>query len=101
MKIIINIPDNEISKKQNILTVDLHFIDGKVCECTYPFQELKQDMISVRPDENGYYPNVCGMCINAESELCDWCDTNSNFKKTNTKIPDFYKNITKNLEENK
>ena len=40
MKIVIEIPDNEIPTKQDIVTVDLHFIDGKVCECDYPFMEL-------------------------------------------------------------
>lgn len=49
-----------------------------------------ETMVSVRPDENGYYPNVCGMCINNESELCDSCEYNSNFKKETSK-PSFYK----------
>lgn len=40
MQIVIEIPDNEIPTKQDIVTVDLHFIDGKVCECDYPFMEL-------------------------------------------------------------
>ena len=47
--------------------------------------------VSVLPDENGYYPNVCGMCANAESELCKLCSGNKNFVKATTKIPDFYK----------
>ena len=47
--------------------------------------------ISVRADANGYYPNVCGMCENAETELCDWCGDNKNFVKATTKIPDCYK----------
>lgn len=51
----------------------------------------KETTVSVLPDENGYYPNVCGMCANAESELCERCGSNKNFKKAQTKIPDFYK----------
>lgn len=56
------------------------------------YAEQDQEItVSVLSDENGYYPNVCGMCANAESELCEWCGGNKNFKKTQTKIPDFYK----------
>ena len=40
MKIVIDIPDSKIPKEQELISVDLHFIDGKVCECTYPFEEL-------------------------------------------------------------
>ena len=40
MKILIDIPDSDVPKKQELISVDLHFIDGKVCECTYPFEEL-------------------------------------------------------------
>lgn len=45
MQIVIDIPNKDIPQKQDILTVDLHFIDGNVCECTYPFemQELCDD----------------------------------------------------------
>jgi hypothetical protein len=32
MQIVINIPNSEISKQQNIIEIPLHFIDGKVCE---------------------------------------------------------------------
>lgn len=42
MELIIKIPDDEIPKKQEIALIGLHFIDGKVCECTYPFEELKE-----------------------------------------------------------
>lgn len=40
MKLLIYIPDDEIPKRQEIMSIDLHFIDGKVCECTYPFEEI-------------------------------------------------------------
>lgn len=42
MELIIKIPDDEIPKKQEIALIGLHFIDGKVCGCTYPFEELKE-----------------------------------------------------------
>ena len=54
-------------------------------------EQESETTVSVLPDENGYYPNVCGMCANAESELCKWCSGNKNFKKERTKIPDSYK----------
>ena len=42
-KIMIEIPDNEIPKNQEIITCDIHFVDGKVCECTYPFEEVNEN----------------------------------------------------------
>lgn len=42
MKLMIEIPDNEIPTKQDILSVDLHFIDGTVCECDYPFEVVEE-----------------------------------------------------------
>ena len=41
MKILIDIPDNEVPKKQDIVTIKLHFDNGHVCKCDYPsFQEV-------------------------------------------------------------
>ena len=40
MQIVINIPDKEIPTNQAIIEIGFHFIDGKVCECTYPFKQL-------------------------------------------------------------
>lgn len=59
--------------------------------CIKALEQEQGTTVSVLPDENGYYPIVCGMCANAESELCEWCSGNKNFVKTTTKIPDFYK----------
>lgn len=39
-KIIIDIPDNEVPKRREIVEIGLQFMDGEVCECTYPFQVL-------------------------------------------------------------
>lgn len=38
MKITIDIPQEAIPDKQGIISVDIHFIDKQVCECTYPFE---------------------------------------------------------------
>ena len=32
MRLVIDIPESEIPKKQDIIEITLHFIDGKVCE---------------------------------------------------------------------
>lgn len=40
MKIVIDIPDNEIPTKQDLLSIDLCFFKGKVSQCDYPFMEL-------------------------------------------------------------
>lgn len=48
MKIILEIPQDEVPKKQGIISVDLHFIEGKVCEAGgYGFSEY-QDWIPVK-----------------------------------------------------
>ena len=58
-----------------IKNIDVKRIIGKYAE------QDQEITISVRADANGYYPNVCGMCENAETELCDWCGDNKNFRK--------------------
>ena len=40
MQIVIDIPNSVIPLKQDVITLDLHFIDGHICECAYPFKEL-------------------------------------------------------------
>ena len=40
MKIVIDIPDNEVPKRREIVEIGLQFMGGEVCECTYPFQIL-------------------------------------------------------------
>lgn len=67
MQIVIDIPDSEIPTKQEIVSVDLHFIDGKICGCTYPFEELPAPRIG-RWEYNQYdgNPNIgnwhCSEC---------------------------------------
>ena len=41
MQIVIEIPESEIPKKQDVIEIPLHFIDGKVCEAGgYDFDVL-------------------------------------------------------------
>ena len=47
MKLLIDIPDTDIPKRQDILSVDLSFVGGQVGQCTYPFEVLKQEPIEV------------------------------------------------------
>lgn len=42
MKIVIDIPDNEVPKRREIVEIVLQFMEGEVCECTYPFQVLSK-----------------------------------------------------------
>lgn len=51
MQIVINIPNSDIPLKQDVITLDLHFIDGRICECTYPFKELPKGHGDIK-DEN-------------------------------------------------
>lgn len=37
MQIVIDIPDKEVPNSQEIIDISLHFIDGEVCECNYPY----------------------------------------------------------------
>ena len=43
MKIMIDIPDSEVPTSNELFLVSLQFIDSHVCECTYPFEELKAE----------------------------------------------------------
>ena len=40
MQILIEIPDSEIPKNQELVHLSLHFIDRHICECSYPYMEL-------------------------------------------------------------
>lgn len=40
MKIVLDIPEKDIPKRQEIVTIDLYFIDGTVCAASYPCEEL-------------------------------------------------------------
>ena len=43
MQVVIEIPEESIPQNQDILIVDLHFIDGQICECNYPFKEFPKN----------------------------------------------------------
>lgn len=43
MKITIDIPQSDIPDRQDIISVDIHFFHGKVCECDYPFEVESED----------------------------------------------------------
>lgn len=58
MKIVLDIPEKDIPKRQEIMTIDLHFIDGTVCGSSYPCEVL---------------PKGHGDLIDRNSILCDDC----------------------------
>ena len=68
MKLIIDIPDNEIPTKQDILSVDLHFIDGTVCECDYPFEVIKECKTCEYYDIEHFCPD-CKYCRRRYKDL--------------------------------
>ena len=37
MQIVIDISDEDVPNKQEIIDISLHFIAGEVCECSYPY----------------------------------------------------------------
>ena len=37
MQILLDIPDEDVPNKQEIMDISLHFIEGEVCECSYPY----------------------------------------------------------------
>ena len=47
MLVLIDIPDKDIPKRQDMLEIDIMFIDGHISQCTYPFEVLKREPIEV------------------------------------------------------
>ena len=42
MKLVIDIDDKDIPKRQDAMDIHILFIDGEVCDCDYPFIELSK-----------------------------------------------------------
>lgn len=67
MQIIIDIPNEEVPNKQEIIDISLHFIAGEVCECSYPYIVLPKghgDLV----DRNELIEN------GINKGFCDWYD---------------------------
>lgn len=90
MKIVIDIPNEEVPDKQEIIDISLHFIDGKLCGCTYPFGELRdmtngEILKTIFPsitEEFNNRPNevaVSGLDVNEKVFQLDWW--NKSYKK--------------------
>lgn len=45
MQIVIEVPEEDIPKRQEIKIIEVHFIDGQVCGCTYPYEVNELDKI--------------------------------------------------------
>lgn len=84
MQIVIDIPNEDIPKNQDIMTVDLHFIDRVVCECTYPYIVLPKghgDLVDRKellkqPINTANYPSnyvrIAETIIEADREADDY-----------------------------
>ena len=63
MRIVIDIPNKDIPKCQEVIDVSLHFMDGKVCEAgRYGFAELPKghgELVDIRPLMRGLYEEMC------------------------------------------
>ena len=51
MKITIDIPEADIPDRQGVIWVEIHFIDGKVCECDYPFEVEQTEQAMTKKEE--------------------------------------------------
>lgn len=51
MKITIDIPQSDIPYKQGIIWVEIHFINGQVCECDYPFEVEQTGQAMTKEEE--------------------------------------------------
>ena len=71
----IDLPDNEVPKRREIVQIGLQFMDGEVCECTYPFQVL---------------PKGHGRLIDADAEIKKIQDISDRVKNRNASCLDVY-----------
>lgn len=67
MQIIIEIPDTEIPKQQDLLDISLHFIDGHVCSADgYGFFEIPTNLGNAIIDsfkcKNTPWNGTCDLC---------------------------------------
>lgn len=78
MIILIDIPDTDIPKRQDILSIDLCFIDGQVGQCTYPFEVLQENCKDCkwRKDSDEVFRRGVSM-----EDLCAACHIRSNRKR--------------------
>ena len=81
MKFIVDMPDELIPQKQEIVSIDLYFMDGKLCGCTYPFEvlETEDDCISRQAAIAVYCDDcilldICGVegCFDKSMTYCDY-----------------------------
>lgn len=72
MKIVIDIPNKDIPTKQDIIQVGLHFMDGKVVECDYPFMEL--------PKGHGRLIDADAFIKEKTEIFCETCDRRRGMK---------------------
>ena len=72
MKLIIYIPDNEIPNRQEIMSINLHFLEGSVCECDYPFEEIKKGEWKITKAGYAKCP-ICKCEREVPENFCGYC----------------------------
>lgn len=94
MKLIIDIPDTDIPKRQDMLEIDIMFIDGHISQCTYPCNILYKDPVkaleniknNIRENWWSRQSTIDGTVFVKEDKVVEWVDkeieelTNNNIK---------------------
>lgn len=79
MKLLIDIPDTDIPKTQDMLEIDIMFIDGHISQCTYPFEVLQEKTghwitgRSIYFDVEVYRCSECKSWFAYKAEKCPNC----------------------------
>ena len=77
MQIMIDIPDEDIPKRQDVLTVDFVFIDGHISQCDYPFEEVHKGKWLLDKEqthiEKTYHCSECGLRAWGNGERTSYC----------------------------
>ena len=76
MQILIEIPDSEIPKNQELVHLSLHFIDRHICECSYPYMELPKGHGDLIDRSNLISKGKCCCRIEFCSGSCEMCSDN-------------------------
>ena len=50
MKLVIDINDKDIPKRQDAMDIHILFIDGEVCDCDYPFQKFEEVLEDIKAE---------------------------------------------------
>ena len=63
MRVLIEIPDEEIPEKNGFIDMSLQFLDGKIVECDFPFEMTGKICKKIKSEIS---KNTCGISTNIE-----------------------------------